>query len=66
MAKQLYRSSANKMVGGVIGGLAEYFDIDVSLIRLIFVLFLVLTGLFPLALVYIIWWVIVPEKPIKS
>ncbi len=37
MAKKLYRSVSQKMLGGVCGGLAEYFDIDVSIVRLLFV-----------------------------
>ncbi len=37
MAKKLYRSAGQKMLGGVCGGLAEYFGIDVSLVRLLFV-----------------------------
>ena len=35
MAKRLYRSASQKMLGGVCGGLAEYFDVDVSIIRLL-------------------------------
>lgn len=37
--KKLYRSEKDKIIGGVCGGLAEYFDIDVSVVRLLFVLF---------------------------
>ena len=49
MAKKLYRSQTKKMIGGVCGGLADYFDMDVSLLRLLFVAFTLLTAVFPFA-----------------
>jgi phage shock protein C len=58
--KHLYRSSDNKILGGVCGGLGEYFDIDPVFIRLIVAL-LVFTGIS--ILFYIIAWVIIPENP---
>ena len=63
MAKKLYRSQTKKMIGGVCGGLADYFDMDVSLLRLLFVAFTLLTALFPFAIFYIIAWIIVPLQP---
>ncbi len=63
MAKKLYRSQTKKMIGGVCGGLADYFDMDVSLLRLLFVAFTLLTAVFPFALFYIIAWIIVPFQP---
>ena len=62
MAKKLYRSEQHKMVGGVCGGLGEYFEIDVTLTRLIFVAIGLLTAIFPMALFYIIAWIIVPVQ----
>ncbi|WP_112181843.1 MULTISPECIES: PspC domain-containing protein [Paraliobacillus] len=53
MDKKLYRSSSNKMVSGVLGGLAEYFNFDATIIRLIFVVALLFTAVFPLLFVYI-------------
>ena len=44
MAKKLYRSSTDKMIGGVAGGLAEYFDIDSTLIRVLFIVIVFLGG----------------------
>lgn len=61
MNKKLYRSVTDKMVGGVCGGLAEYFDIDPVIVRLIFVLAVIFGGSGILA--YIILWIIIPEKP---
>jgi len=44
MAKKLYRSTTDKMLGGIAGGLAEYFDIDSTLIRVLFILTVFLGG----------------------
>lgn len=61
MTKKLYRSRKDKMIGGVAGGLAEYFDIDPTLVRIIFVVSLFIGGSGILA--YIILWIVVPEEP---
>jgi len=60
MAKQLYRNTKDEMLGGVCSGLAEYFDVDPNLVRLLFVVFAAVTGVG--VLVYIALWLIVPEK----
>jgi phage shock protein C len=58
--KRLTRSRSERMIGGVCGGLAEYFNIDPTLVRLAFVLaFFAVSGGFWL---YIIMWVIIPEE----
>lgn len=61
MYKKLYRSVTDKMLGGVCGGLAEYFAIDPVIVRLIFVLAVIFGGSGILA--YIILWIIIPQKP---
>ncbi|HDO06271.1 MAG TPA: PspC domain-containing protein [Bacteroidetes bacterium] len=61
-AKRLYRNTYNKVVGGVASGLAEYFDVDVIIFRLLFVLLVLFGGGGLLA--YIIMWIVVPAKPI--
>jgi len=63
MAKKLYRSTRQKMLGGVCGGLADYFDLDVSLIRLIFVGLALLTAILPMVLFYLVAWLIIPLEP---
>ncbi|MCK9290081.1 MAG: PspC domain-containing protein [Bacteroidales bacterium] len=60
--KRLYRSRLNRMVGGVCSGLADYFGLDVTLIRLAWVLFVALAGTGLLA--YIICWIVIPESPL--
>lgn len=61
--KKLYRSTKDKKICGVCGGVAEYFNIDVSLVRIIWVLSVILcgTGIF----MYIISAIIIPEKENK-
>ena len=61
MYKKLYRSVTDKMLGGVCGGLAEYFAVDPVIVRLIFVLAVVFGGSGIIA--YIILWIIIPQKP---
>lgn len=61
MAKKLYRSTMDKMIGGVAGGLAEYFDIDSTLVRVLFIVVVFLGGGGIIA--YIILWIVVPQKP---
>ncbi|MBC7350069.1 MAG: PspC domain-containing protein [Candidatus Aminicenantes bacterium] len=63
MAKRLYRSVQQKMLGGVCAGLAEYFDLDISLVRLIFVGAALLTAILPMVLFYLIAWLVIPVQP---
>lgn len=64
MTKKLYRSRTDSMIAGVCGGLAKYFDIDTSLVRVGAVLFTLAWGSGLLA--YVILWLIVPQKPLES
>lgn len=61
MSKKLYRSKKDQIIGGVCGGIAEYFGIDSTLVRLAFVLFALIEGAGIIA--YIIAWIIIPESP---
>ncbi|MDD8019774.1 MAG: PspC domain-containing protein [Acidobacteriota bacterium] len=60
MGKKLYRSSGQKMIDGVCGGLLEYFGLDVSLTRLIFVGLGLLMVILPMVLFYLIAWLVIP------
>lgn len=66
MAKRLFRSTKDKMLGGVCAGLADYLDIDTSLVRLIFIALALLTALLPMVLFYIIAWIIIPAPPLET
>ncbi|MCS6835152.1 MAG: PspC domain-containing protein [Anaerolineae bacterium] len=59
--KRLYRSREDRQLAGVCGGLAEYFNVDPTLVRLVFVAMTLLGG--PGLLIYIIMAVVVPESP---
>jgi len=61
MAKKLYRSKKNKRIAGVCGGIAEYFDIDPIIVRLITLILVLSAGGGLVA--YIIAWIVVPEEP---
>ncbi len=60
MAKKLHRSQDKKMLGGVCGGLSEYFDVDANLIRIIFVAIGLFSAVIPMVIFYLIAWIIVP------
>jgi len=62
MTKQLTRSSTNKVISGVCGGFAEYFNIDASLVRIIWLVFSVFSAGFGGLIVYIACVVILPES----
>jgi phage shock protein C len=61
--KRLYRSRTERVISGVLGGIAEYFETDPVLIRLLFLAVTIFTGLVPGILVYLIAVLIVPEQP---
>jgi phage shock protein C len=63
MQKKLYRSINNKVIAGVLGGLAEYFGHDPVVWRIGAIILFILSGFMPLALIYAIAWVIIPEDP---
>lgn len=64
--KKLYRSETDKKIAGICGGLGEYFDVDPTIWRVIFII-LLLPGGIPGLIPYLILWLIVPtESEIKS
>jgi phage shock protein PspC (stress-responsive transcriptional regulator) len=60
MNTKLYRSTTDKMLGGVCAGLGTYFSIDRTIVRLFFVVLTLLGGFGPL--VYIILWIVIPQE----
>lgn len=62
MEKKLYKSNQNKMLDGVCGGIAEYFGIDPTVVRLIWALFSLMGSCGILA--YIIAAIIIPRNPV--
>jgi phage shock protein PspC (stress-responsive transcriptional regulator) len=62
MTRRLYRSVDERVLGGVAGGLAEYFDLDPALVRVAWaVLIFATAGTF--LLLYIVMWIVIPEAP---
>ena len=61
--RPLRRSRSDRMIAGVVGGLARYFGIDSTLARVLYVVGSIVSAAFPGALVYVIMWVIVPDEP---
>jgi phage shock protein C len=60
MNTQFTRSKNDKMIAGVCGGLARYFNIDPAIVRLLFVLAVALGGASPL--IYLVLWLVMPEE----
>ena len=60
--KKLYRSRADRRIGGVCGGLANYFNIDATLVRLLFLLGLLFVG--GTFFAYIILMIVIHEEPV--
>ena len=61
MEKKLYRETNDRVLGGVAAGLARYFEIDVTWVRILFILAAIFgfSGFF----IYLILWIAIPEKP---
>lgn len=63
--KKLTRSN-NKMLAGVCAGLADYFDIDVAMMRVIYAALTIFSTCFPGVLLYIVMALIIPQKPAST
>lgn len=63
MEKRLYLSEVDKKWGGVCGGIAEYFDVDSTLIRLVWVLLTIFSAGIGGLIAYLIAWAIIPQRP---
>jgi phage shock protein C len=61
--KRLVRPRSDRKIAGVCAGLAEYFDLDVSLVRLVLLVVAIMTGVGFLA--YLIAWIVMPEEPLR-
>lgn len=62
MTKTLYRSKTDRKIAGICGGMGKYFNIDPTVVRVVFVLLLLPGGL-PGILPYLVLWVVIPEEP---
>jgi phage shock protein C len=62
--KKLHRSRTNKVLAGVCGGVGEYLNMDPTIVRLVWVIIVLLTGVFPGVIVYLLAMIIIPEEPV--
>ena len=60
--KRLFRSETDRKIDGVVGGLAEYLNMDASLLRIITVLLFIFSTGVPVLLIYIVWVFLVPNE----
>ncbi len=60
-SNRLFRNTNNKMIGGVASGLADYFQIDVTIVRVLFVMAIFIPFSFPIVLFYIILWIVMQD-----
>jgi phage shock protein C len=60
---RLYLSSNDKKLAGICGGIAEYMEVDSTIVRLLAVILALITAVVPFCLAYVIAWIIVPHKP---
>ncbi len=63
--KKLYRSG-DRILGGVLAGFADYIYADKTIVRLVYLLVAIFSAGFPGLLIYIISWIVIPEKPLES
>lgn len=61
--KRLYRHRSDKMIAGVLAGMADYFDQDPTLWRIMYIVLALVTALGPAIVIYIIAWMVMPEAP---
>lgn len=60
--KKLYRSTTERKIAGICGGVAELLNLDPTIVRLIFILIMLITGIIPMLIFYLIAWWIIPQK----
>ena len=61
VSRPLRRSRTNRQIAGVVGGLAEYFRVDATLLRVIYVVGSIISAAFPGVVVYLLLWLLIPE-----
>ena len=62
--KKIVRPRVNRSVAGVCAGMAHYLDLDVTLVRLVWALITIMSGIFPGVVIYAVAWVVIPEEPL--
>jgi phage shock protein C len=61
--RRLYRSRRDRKVAGVLGGIAEHYNVDPSLVRILYIVAAFFTAVVPLSFMYFLMWLIIPLEP---
>jgi len=61
--KKFYRSTTDRKLSGVCGGLAQYLGVDTTLVRVVTVLAVLFTGIFPIVIAYLLMAILAPVRP---
>ena len=64
--KKLTRSVSDRQIAGICGGLAEYMNVDATILRLGVIFLGLITAFFPLIITYFIGWAIIPEGEVQN
>ena len=64
--KLLMRSATNSRLGGVCGGIADYLDLDPTIVRLVWALVTVFSGMIIGTLMYLVAWIVIPVAPLPA
>jgi phage shock protein C len=64
--RKLYRSRGNRVVGGVLGGAADYLGVDATLLRVIYAALAIFTSFFPAFVLYVIAMAVIPDEPVAT
>ena len=64
--KKLYRSSTEKKIAGVCGGIGQYLSVDPTIVRVVLIVACVVTGFAPFIIGYGAFWFIIPEEPLGN
>jgi phage shock protein C len=59
------RSRTDRKIAGVCAGLAQYLDLDTSLVRILWFFVGIVSGIFPGIIAYVLAWIIIPEEPLR-
>ncbi|PCI29481.1 PspC domain-containing protein [Candidatus Wolfebacteria bacterium] len=60
--KKLYLSQTDKKIAGIFGGLGERYEVDSTVLRVIAILLTIIAHIFPVVIVYLIAWIVIPKE----
>lgn len=66
MKQRIYRSNQDRVLAGILGGVAEYFGWNPQILRIIYLLLIIFTGFFPFGILYLLLLLVIPESPYQN